>query len=219
MRFCPEANHGGNSGLAIARSFLEPIKSQFPWISYADLWSLAGVVAIEVMGGPVVPWTPGRTDAPDGTNSTPDGRLPDAGQGAAHLRTIFGRMGFNDQEIVALSGAHSMGRCHSDRSGFEGPWTRAPTTFSNMFFVELMTNTWTRKAWNGPFQYEDPTGELMMLPSDVALIQDPGFKKWVEIYSKDSARFSKDFAAAFGKLQDVGRPTDQVATKKSWWQS
>jgi cytochrome c peroxidase len=29
-------------------------------------------------------------------------------------------MGFNDQEIVALSGAHALGRCHGDRSGFEG---------------------------------------------------------------------------------------------------
>jgi cytochrome c peroxidase len=29
-------------------------------------------------------------------------------------------MGFNDQEIVALSGAHALGRCHSDRSGFKG---------------------------------------------------------------------------------------------------
>ena len=33
------------------------------------------------------------------------------------------RMGFNDQEIVALSGAHTLGRCHADRSGFVGPWT------------------------------------------------------------------------------------------------
>ena len=32
-------------------------------------------------------------------------------------------MGFNDQEIVALSGAHTLGRCHTDRSGFDGPWT------------------------------------------------------------------------------------------------
>lgn len=32
-------------------------------------------------------------------------------------------MGFNDQEIVALNGAHTLGRCHSDRSGFLGPWT------------------------------------------------------------------------------------------------
>ncbi len=39
------------SGLAKARDILEPIKSKFPWISYADLWTLAGVVAIESMGG------------------------------------------------------------------------------------------------------------------------------------------------------------------------
>jgi len=26
-----------------------------------------------------------------------------------------GRQGFNDQEIVALSGAHALGRCHTDR--------------------------------------------------------------------------------------------------------
>ena len=32
--------------------------------------------------------------------------------------------GFTDQEIVALSGAHALGRCHSTRSGFEGPWTK-----------------------------------------------------------------------------------------------
>jgi catalase (peroxidase I) len=42
------------------REFLEPIKMKHPWISYADLWTLAGVVSIEAMGGPVVDWSPGR---------------------------------------------------------------------------------------------------------------------------------------------------------------
>jgi catalase (peroxidase I) len=42
----------------------------------------------------------------------PNGRLPDASQGAQHLRDVFGRMGFNDREIVALSGGHTLGRCH-----------------------------------------------------------------------------------------------------------
>lgn len=55
-------------------------------------------------------------------NCTPDGRLPDGDKGADHIRKIFYRMGFNDNEIVALSGAHALGRCHTDRSGFEGPW-------------------------------------------------------------------------------------------------
>ena len=39
---------------------------------------------------------------------TPDGRLPDASKGAQHLRDVFFRMGFNDQEIVALSGSHTL---------------------------------------------------------------------------------------------------------------
>ena len=52
----------------------------------------------------------GRTDAPeprepkDDKRFSPDGRLPDASQHAAHLRDIFYRMGFDDRGIVALSG-------------------------------------------------------------------------------------------------------------------
>jgi hypothetical protein len=66
-------------------------------------------------------------------------RLPDADKGApctnvAHIRSIFGRMGFNDREMVALIGAHAIGRCHTDASGYWGPWTRAETTFSNEFY-------------------------------------------------------------------------------------
>ncbi len=42
--------------------------------------------------------------------------------------------GFNDQEIVALSGAHALGRCHEDASGYWGPWTNAESSFSNDYF-------------------------------------------------------------------------------------
>lgn len=84
------------------------------------------MTSIRALGGPEVPWTPGRTDYSDeqaaATHRGDVGsRLPDGAKGADHIREVFGRMGFNDQEIVALSGAHNLGRCHSDRSGFEGP--------------------------------------------------------------------------------------------------
>jgi cytochrome c peroxidase len=129
---------------------------------------------------------------------------------AAHLRLVFNRMGFNDQEIVALSGAHSMGACHRERSGFWGPWTRAPTTVSNEYFRELVENKWTIKTthkgkpWDGPIQFEDPTGDLMMLPTDIVLIQDAEFRKYVEAYAKDQDLFFKDFKAAFEKLMNLG---------------
>lgn len=59
----------------------------------------AGVVAIENMGGPDCGFTPGRSDAPKPDTPpskdkrfTPDDRLPDAAQGAQHLRDVFYRI-------------------------------------------------------------------------------------------------------------------------------
>jgi cytochrome c peroxidase len=49
MRFKAESAHGANAGLYVARELLEPIKKKFPKITYSDLWSLAGVVAIQEM--------------------------------------------------------------------------------------------------------------------------------------------------------------------------
>ncbi len=94
MRFAPECKWGANAGLDVARQILEPIKQRFPAISYADLWTLASVVAIEHMGGPKITWRPGRSDAPDGKNIVEDGRLPDALKEGDHIRAIFYRMGF-----------------------------------------------------------------------------------------------------------------------------
>jgi cytochrome c peroxidase len=214
MRFGPEGDHGANAGLAVARNLLEPIKRKYPGITYADLWSLAGVVAIETLGGPTIKWRPGRSDKEDGSHCTPDARLPDADKGADHVRKIFNRMGFNDREIVALIGAHAIGRCHPDRSGYSGPWTHSPTVFSNDFYVQLLNNTWTKKKWNGPEQYEDPSGKLMMLPADLALIKDPEFKKIVEEFANDESKFFKEFASAFQKLEENG----VKAFQKPWYQ-
>ena len=48
MRFEPEALHGANAGLHVARELMEKVKQEFPWISYGDLWTLGGVAAVQV---------------------------------------------------------------------------------------------------------------------------------------------------------------------------
>eukprot|EP01090_Pellita_catalonica_P011374 TRINITY_DN2299_c0_g1_i2.p1 TRINITY_DN2299_c0_g1~~TRINITY_DN2299_c0_g1_i2.p1 ORF type:complete len:370 (-),score=63.72 TRINITY_DN2299_c0_g1_i2:52-1128(-) len=204
MRFKPEASDGANAGLGIARDRLEKIKRKHPEISYGDLWTFAGCVAIEEMDGPHINWRPGRIDATDESACPPNGRLPDAAQGESHVRDVFYRMGFNDREIVALIGAHGLGRCHTSRSGYDGPWTTAPTTFTNEFFVQLLEAKWTKKNWNGPEQFEDGTKTLMMLPADMSFLNDPEFKKIVEEYANDEERFFKDFAVAWKKLIELG---------------
>lgn len=187
MRHKGELAHGANNGLDIAVRLLEPIKEQFPELSYGDFYQLAGVVAVEVTGGPEVPFHPGREDKPEPPQ---EGRLPNATKGSDHLRDVFiKQMGLNDQDIVALSGGHTLGRCHKDRSGFEGPWTSNPLVFDNSYFTELLTG--------------EKEG-LLQLPSDKALLSDPVFRPLVEKYAADEDAFYADYAEAHQKLSELG---------------
>ncbi|KAM1309693.1 hypothetical protein ACFX13_006512 [Malus domestica] len=197
MRCPAEQSHGANNGLDIAVRLLEPIKQQFPILSYADFYQLAGVVAVEITGGPDVPFHPGRKDAPE---PPPEGRLPDATKGCDHLRDVFGKtMGLSDKDIVALSGGHTLGRCHKERSGFEGPWTPNPLIFDNSYFTVLLGG--------------DQEG-LLMLPSDKALLDDPVFRPLVEKYAADEDAFFADYAEAHMRLSELGPPRFYW---KMWW--
>ena len=124
MRFKPEIDDPENKGLQFARQKLEKVKQKYnDRISYADLWIFASYVAIEQMGGPYIRFKYGRSDDKPKSLCPANGRLPSAEGDAAHIRKIFNRMGFNDQEIVCLiGGGHVLGRCHIDRSGYDGPW-------------------------------------------------------------------------------------------------
>lgn len=181
-----ELAHSANAGLVIAVDTLEPVHALFPTITYADLYQLAGVVAVEITGGPTIDFVPGRKD----TFKTPkEGALPDAGKGSDHLRDVFGHMGLGDKEIVALSGAHTLGRCHKERSGFEGVWTNAPLMFANDYFVELL---------------KGESEGLLQLPTDKALVTDPSFRKYVEAYAADEELFFKEYAESHKKLSELG---------------
>ncbi|XP_052204593.1 L-ascorbate peroxidase, cytosolic [Diospyros lotus] len=187
IRHEAELAHGANNGLDIAVRLLQPIKDEFPIISYADFYQLAGVVAVQVTGGPEIPFHPGREDKPE---PPVEGRLPDAKKGCDHLRDVFiKQMGLTDQDIVALSGGHTLGAAHKERSGFEGPWTSNPLIFDNSYFTELLTG--------------EKDG-LLQLPSDKALLNDPVFRPLVEKYAADEDAFFADYALAHLKLSELG---------------
>ncbi|KAL0383942.1 UNVERIFIED_CONTAM: L-ascorbate peroxidase 3 [Sesamum radiatum] len=181
-----EYNHGANSGLKIALEFCEQVKSKCPRITYADLYQLAGVVAVEVTGGPTIDFVPGRKDS---KISPKEGRLPDANKGVPHLKEVFYRMGLSDKDIVALSGGHTLGRAHPERSGFDGPWTKEPLKFDNSYFQELL---------------KGESEGLLKLPTDLALLDDPDFRRYVELYAKDEDAFYKDYAESHKKLSELG---------------
>ena len=59
MRMPTEQADPENAGLGKARDVLEGIHNRYEWLSLADLYVLAGTVAIEASGGPAIPFATG----------------------------------------------------------------------------------------------------------------------------------------------------------------
>lgn len=203
FRFKKESSDPLSKGLENATGFLASIREEFPWISHGDLYTLGGVTAIQELHGPKIPWRPGRVDT--GKETVPDnGRLPVPTGNAKYVRNYYKRFGFSDQEVVALLGAHILGKTHLKNSGFEGPWDDDQNVFTNDFYVNLLKENWKFEENDaGNMQYNSAKGD-MMLPTDFALRQDPKFLEYVKKYATDQQAWFEDFKNVFIKLVENG---------------
>lgn len=211
LRFEIELKHAANAGLVNALKLLQPIKDKYAGVTYADLFQLASATAIEEAGGPKIPMKYGRVDVSGSEQCPEEGRLPDAGppSPATHLRDVFYRMGLNDKEIVALSGAHTLGRSRPDRSGWGKPETKYTKDGPGAPGGQSWTVQWL-KFDNSYFKdiKERRDEDLLVLPTDAALFEDPLFKEYAEKYAVDQDAFFMDYAEAHAKLSNLGAKFD-----------
>ncbi|KAL8485642.1 hypothetical protein ACS0TY_027796 [Phlomoides rotata] len=211
LRFEIELKHGANAGLVNALKLLQPIKEKYSNVTYADLFQLASATAIEDAGGPKLPMKYGRVDVSGPEQCPEEGRLPDAGppSPASHLRDVFYRMGLNDKEIVALSGAHTLGRSRPDRSGWGKPETKYTKDGPGAPGGQSWTVQWL-KFDNSYFKdiKERRDEDLLVLPTDAAIFEDPSFKEYAEKYAVDQDAFFKDYAEAHAALSNLGAKFD-----------
>ena len=108
-------------------------------------------------------------------------------------------------------------------SGLEGAWTVTPTKWSSNYLDNLMNFTWVlTKSPTGAKQWTpDNEGAKFLVPdahipgkrnapimftTDIALKEDPDFRKIVERFRKDPKQFDQAFAKAWFKLthRDMG---------------
>jgi L-ascorbate peroxidase len=126
-------------------------------------------------------------------------------------------MGLNDEEIVALSGAHTFGRAYKDRSGAgaeKTKYTDGSTTILRADGKEATFQkggqSWT-KQWlvfdNSYFQtIPDPDSDpdLLKLKTDCTLFDDEAFAPFAEKYRDSQEAFFEAYAKAHKKLAELG---------------
>ena len=213
IRFPPESLWPQNRPIAPALRLLQQLTLRHN-ISLADVITLAGVVAVEQVKGPSIPWRPGRTDSSHSPlPAALTSRIPSPRSSASTLHRSFASLSLTAREMVALTGAHTLGHCHRTLSGYDGQWTHRPLHFTSDFFRLLSRETWRPRRWDGPLQYENVragvdgrvvSGGLMMLPSDLALLERNETREWVERYAADERLLFDDFSAAYSKLLELG---------------
>ncbi|KAI8918079.1 heme peroxidase [Entophlyctis helioformis] len=232
-------------GLERAINALEPLYQAYGGrVSRADVWSFAGAVAASHLGTLTaqaaaaqqaqtpqraqqqtitVPWRPGRADylAAQPLNS----RLPTPDDTVLAMEAKFARMGFTTGEMVALIGAHSLGRCQATTSGYRGFWTSHPNRLSNSLFTNLLGSTYYPVAMNVPvpgapvgpetarlgpstvkFQFNDTRHTHMMLQTDFFLGSNTRLAPWTRAYAgmPPTAFIAQHFVPAFVKLLELG---------------
>ncbi|KAK6938385.1 hem peroxidase [Dillenia turbinata] len=201
LRFDIELKHAANAGLVNALKLLQPIKDKYSGLTYADLFQLASATAVEEAGGPKIPMKYGRVDVSGPEQCPEEGKLPDAGppSPSEHLR----------EEIVALSGAHTLGRSRPERSGWGKPETKYTKDGPGAPGGQSWTVQWL-KFDNSYFKdiKEKRDADLLVLPTDAALFEDPSFKVFAEKYAEDQEAFFKDYAEAHAKLSNLGAKFD-----------
>eukprot|EP00803_Ostreobium_quekettii_P004239 evm.model.scf_428.1 EVM.evm.TU.scf_428.1 scf_428:17482-20213(-) len=186
-----EAGEVQNNGLAVGIDVLTDLHANLKDmncpVTMADLIQIAGAEAVATAGGPKMKVELGRKDVPKDKIDTMD-NLPSPFQSADELKKLFTGNTYTVQDLVALSGAHTIGRV---RFFFRRPpqLDETPKTFDNKYYIELLGNN---PRFNGAFQ------------SDKVLAEDPETRPYVEKYAKSKSAFFKDFEEAYLKMGKLG---------------
>ncbi|KAG7543959.1 hem peroxidase [Arabidopsis thaliana x Arabidopsis arenosa] len=182
-------------------------------VSCSDIIAVAVRDLLVTVGGPYYEISLGRRDSRTSKSSLVSDLLPLPSMQISKLIDQFSSRGFSVQEMVALSGAHTIGFSHckeftnrvnpNNSSGYNPRFAvalkKACSNYKNDPTISVFNDVMTPNKFDNMYFQNIPKG-LGLLESDHGLFSDPRTRPFVELYARDQARFFKDFAGAMQKL-------------------
>ncbi|KAI3666903.1 hypothetical protein L6452_41943 [Arctium lappa] len=212
-----EKTAGPNSNSLRGFNVIDTIKTQLERqcagvVSCADILSAAARDSVVALGGPSWNLVFGRRDSTTASLSAANSNLPSPASSLNALISSFSNQGFTANEMVALSGSHSIGqaRCTTFRNRLNNdnninssfatslrancptsggddnlaPLDASPASFDNRYFNDLQT-------------------QRGLLHSDQELFNGGTTDAQVRTYGSNSAAFARDFASAMVKMANL----------------
>ncbi|KAF3781395.1 Peroxidase 72 [Nymphaea thermarum] len=180
-----------------------------------DIVVIAARDSVEALGGPVYSVPVGRRDATTANQNAANTQLPGFNENLDAITDKFTAKGFTQREMVALSGAHTVGQaqCFTFRDRIYGE------TNINATFQTTRQQSCPRTAGQGdgnlaPLDDSTPNtfdnayfqgliNRRGLLHSDQVLFNGGATDSIVTTYSKDANTFSNDFANAMIKMGNL----------------
>lgn len=231
-----EKSSKNNGELLKGAEYIDDIKAKLEekcpeTVSCADIISFAAMEAMALAGVPRRPLVGGRRDGTVSLASNVDieQNLPLPEWNMDQVIELFGKKGFNLEDIVVLSGAHSVGVAHcnvfSDRlyaytAGVAGGANGADPALSQQVVNELQKvckRPGTPEARANPIVSFDETPAVLdnlvyknlvqqkkaLLATDQHMLNDPRTAPFVHQMAQDMALFQNKFADVMVRLSSL----------------
>ncbi|GJN07929.1 hypothetical protein PR202_ga25805 [Eleusine coracana subsp. coracana] len=206
-------NKGSLRGFDVVDSIKAQVEAVCPrTVSCADILAVAARDAAVTLGGSPYTVLLGRRDSTTASLSLANSDLPSTTANLSDLITGFARKGLSTTDMVALSGAHTIGQaqCTNFRSRLYGE--------SNNLNAAALRATCPQSGGDGNLAPMDPatptafdkaffTGLIQqrgLLHSDQQLFSGGATDALVRAYASNGGTFRTDFAAAMVRMGSIG---------------
>ncbi|XP_072956161.1 peroxidase 19 [Typha angustifolia] len=190
-------------------------------VSCADILAIAARDFVHLAGGPYYAVKKGRKDSKVSLAHKVRPNLPRANSTVDELLRLFTSKGLTKEDLVALSGAHTIGFSHCDQFvarlyDFRG--TKRPDPFMDQRLLKALQMYCPYYGGNqdvvAPFDVQTPfsfdhmyfgnlEARMGLLATDQALFVDPRTRPIVQALGRDKAKFFQAFSAGMDKMGTI----------------
>ncbi|XP_010525719.1 PREDICTED: peroxidase 16-like [Tarenaya hassleriana] len=201
-------------------------------VSCADILALAAREVIVLTGGPNYPVELGRRDGTLSTVASVQHSLPQPGFNLDRLNSMFARHGLSQTDMIALSGAHTIGFSHcgkfSKRIYDFSPRNRIDPTLNLRYALQLRQmcpvrvdpriainmDPTTPTTFDNAY-FKNLQRGMGLFISDQILFTDRRSRSTVNLFASNEGAFRQAFVSAITKLGRVGIKTGNAGEIRS----